>query len=90
MELISQIKELSVSYFDQIVEIRRHLHSYPELSFHESGTSSYIISLLKEWGIPYKSGYAKHGLVAWIDGTGTGLLAWLACGFLSNNSGKIR
>ena len=33
--MIEKIKEMAASAFDEIVEIRRHLHQYPELSFQE-------------------------------------------------------
>ncbi|MEI4768714.1 M20 family metallopeptidase [Psychrobacillus sp. FJAT-51614] len=39
---------------DEIVNIRRFLHQYPELSFKEFETSAYIQSLLEGWGIPYQ------------------------------------
>ena len=75
--MINQIKELSDLYFDQVVKIRRYFHSYPELSFRESGTSAYIISKLEEWGIPYKNGYAGYGIVGWIEGKNPGRVVGL-------------
>ena len=30
---VEKIKEMAASAFDEIVEIRRHLHQYPELSY---------------------------------------------------------
>ncbi|MFY0545636.1 M20 metallopeptidase family protein [Brevibacillus sp. H7] len=38
----------------RLIEIRRHLHRYPELSFQEFQTFEYIASCLKGWGIPYR------------------------------------
>jgi amidohydrolase len=40
---------------EQLFEIRRHLHRFPELSFQEVKTSQYIGSKLDEWGIPYRN-----------------------------------
>jgi amidohydrolase len=37
----------------KLIEIRRHLHKYPELSFQEYNTYEYITNVLKEWGIPF-------------------------------------
>lgn len=68
MAIEQKIKKLAKKYFKQVVDIRRHLHQYPELSFKEYETSKYIISLLNDWGIQYKSGIAENGVVAIIEG----------------------
>jgi amidohydrolase len=39
--------------FEQLVDIRRHLHQYPELSFREFQTCAYIEGILKSWDIPF-------------------------------------
>lgn len=38
---------------DQLADIRRHLHKYPELSFQEFRTCEYIASILEKWGISF-------------------------------------
>ena len=63
-----KIKILSKQYFQEIVDIRRHLHKYPELSFEEDKTSSYIKSILNNWGIEFTDNYARTGIVAIIRG----------------------
>lgn len=68
MTIEQKIKDLSKKYFKQIVDIRRHLHQYPELSFNEFETAKYIASLLKKWGVEYTSGIAKTGIVCLIKG----------------------
>ena len=65
---IQQIKEKADSIFKTVLEARRHIHQYPELSFNETETSKYICSLLDRSGIEYKSGYVKTGIVALIKG----------------------
>jgi amidohydrolase len=65
-----KIKELSRKYSSRILEIRRHLHAHPELSFKEYSTSAYIQSQLKEAGISFKNGYVETGVVALIEGPG--------------------
>ncbi len=40
--MIEQIKEMAANAFDEIVEIRRHLHQYPELSFQEYKSEAYV------------------------------------------------
>src|SRR5690606_31150564 len=64
--LSAEIKQL----FPKIVEIRRHLHRYPELSFQEYKTSAYVQKQLAELGIPFKV-VAGTGIVALIEGEQT-------------------
>jgi len=47
----------------RIVEIRRHLHQYPELSLHEHATSAFIAEQLDAEGISYRFGTGKRGLM---------------------------
>ena len=68
MELKQVIKKLSKENYQEVVEIRRHLHTYPELSFEEHETSKFIQSKLKEYGINFISGIAGTGVVALIKG----------------------
>ena len=49
---------------DAIIEIRRHLHRFPELSHDENQTSAYIAGLLEREGIAVTKGIAKTGLLA--------------------------
>jgi amidohydrolase len=46
---------------------RRHLHSHPELSFHEVETSAFVAGKLDELGLQYQR-MADNGLVALITG----------------------
>jgi hippurate hydrolase len=64
----NKIKELSKTYLEEIVTIRRHIHANPELSFEEKETSAFVTSKLDEIGIPYKLGYAEHGILGIIKG----------------------
>jgi amidohydrolase len=52
---------------ENLFEIRKHLHQYPELSFQEYETSRYIQSWLNQWGIPFKV-VCNTGVVADIFG----------------------
>ncbi len=67
-QVLQKIKSLSQQNFSEIIEIRRHLHAHPELSFEEYNTSNYIASKLKEYNIPFKQGIVKTGIVALIEG----------------------
>jgi amidohydrolase len=62
-----QILELSAGIFDGVVANRRHLHSHPELSFHELETSAFVAGKLEELGLEYCK-MADTGLVALIKG----------------------
>ncbi len=62
-----QIQELAKTIFDEVVATRRHLHSHPELSFHEVETSAFVAKRLDELGLTYQR-MADNGLVALIKG----------------------
>nr|NYE66756.1 amidohydrolase [Mucilaginibacter sp. E4BP6] len=62
-----KIQELAKTIFDDVVANRRHLHSHPELSFHEVETSAFIAKKLDELGLTYER-MADNGLVALIKG----------------------
>lgn len=62
-----QIQELSKNIFNEVVANRRHLHSHPELSFHEVETSAFVAGKLEEMGLEYHK-MADTGLVALIKG----------------------
>lgn len=48
----------------QIVELRRHLHAHPELSFHEFETAKLSAEKLAQLGYTVKTGVGKTGVVA--------------------------
>src|SRR3954463_2080609 len=66
--LRSKIQQAAKDHLSEFITIRRHLHSYPELSFEEYQTSDFIASRLKEYEIPFKQGMVKTGIVALIEG----------------------
>ncbi len=49
-----------------MIEIRRHLHRYPETSYDEYRTSEYIRSKLAELGIDSTTGHGGSGIIAFI------------------------
>lgn len=65
--MTSTIKQLSSEYFEEIKAIRRHLHQYPELSFQEVETSSFLKAKLKEWGITIDQEWVETGFTVVID-----------------------
>lgn len=66
--MIEKVKKLAQNYFHEVVELRRHIHQNPELSFQEFETSKYIQNKLSEWGIEFEIGYVKTGIVAYVKG----------------------
>lgn len=67
MELKLIIQEKAKSYAEKYIQIRRHLHAHPELSYQEYETSNFIKSQLTELGIKFNS-IATTGIVAIIEG----------------------
>ncbi|MEO5600075.1 MAG: amidohydrolase, partial [Cyclobacteriaceae bacterium] len=65
--LVEEIKQLSKNIHGNIVRCRRHLHAYPELSFREHQTSTFIKNQLDEIGIPWKP-VADTGVLAMVEG----------------------
>ena len=72
MELKEKIKQIAAGIYPEIIEIRRHIHAHPELSFNEFETSAYICKILDHWGIPFKKGIAGTGIVAVLEGKSSG------------------
>src|SRR5262245_16906087 len=66
--LKKEIQELSKQIHGDIIDLRRHLHTYPELSFQEHQTCAFIKTCLDKIGIPSKP-IANTGLVAIIEGS---------------------
>lgn len=52
----------------RLIEVRRHLHRYPELSEQEHATMLYLSQWLEELGIKHQKGVAGTGIVARIEG----------------------
>jgi len=68
MSIQQKIKALAKQNANEIIEIRRHLHQNPELSYHEYNTAKFIAEKLKAIGITPTEGIANTGLVALIEG----------------------
>ncbi|MCU0392603.1 MAG: M20 family metallopeptidase [Thermoflexibacter sp.] len=65
--MIDSIKSLAKEYANDIIAYRRHLHTYPELSFHEYNTAKFVAEQLKKLGLSAQP-LANTGLVALIEG----------------------
>ncbi len=67
MTLLQQIQSLAAAHAPACIDIRRHLHAHPELSYQEYNTSRFVQEKLTELGIPYQI-LATTGIVACIEG----------------------
>lgn len=63
-----QIKSLANQFANDVVQIRRHIHANPELSFQEFETANYVAKQLRAIGIEPLEGVAGTGLTALIKG----------------------
>ncbi len=65
--MIEKIQSLAKQYHTEFVQIRRHLHAHPELSYQEFETSAFVQQKLTEWGIPFEI-KAQTGVVGLLQG----------------------
>lgn len=65
--LKEKIKDLAAKYSDEFIEVRRHLHANPELSYQEFETSKFVQGKLNSFGIPFET-MAETGVVGLIKG----------------------
>lgn len=61
--MLEQIQTLARKLSPRLIEIRRHLHSYPELSGQEYETSAYVAGVLSSYGIKVTEGVGKTGVI---------------------------
>jgi len=66
--LKEKIKSLAQAYKQEVIDLRRHLHSHPELSFKEYETAAFVAEKLKEIGITEIESKANTGWSALIRG----------------------
>lgn len=53
---------------DELIQIRRHIHSYPEVAQHEIQTSAFVAQKLGELGIDFRANIGGYGILAVIKG----------------------
>jgi amidohydrolase len=68
MKLAATIQALAEKYYTETVALRRHLHQFPELSYHEFKTKTFISETLAAYGIPHRE-LANTGVLALIEST---------------------
>lgn len=65
--LIEEIRQLAMGIHSDVINVRRHLHANPELSFQEYKTSAFVKARLDELNISWQP-MADTGVVAFIKG----------------------
>lgn len=65
--LKNKIQSRAAELLHEFIQVRRHLHSHPELSYKEFETSKFIQSKLAEWNIPFEV-KATTGVAGLIEG----------------------
>ena len=70
--MIERIKQLAQQLHPEVVRLRRHLHTHPELSFQEKNTAAFIASQLKALGFEVREGLAGTGVIGVLKGRGEG------------------
>src|SRR5690625_1712920 len=66
--MLQKIYEMIEQNYDEMVDIRRFLHQYPEVSFHEYKTAEYIANYYEKLQIPYKTNIGGNGVIATLKG----------------------
>ncbi len=68
--MLSRIKDIAAKLSPRLIEIRRHIHSYPELSGQEYQTAAYVADILSSCGLYVQELVGKTGVVGELKGTG--------------------
>ena len=67
--MLTQIKDLATKLAPRLIEIRRHIHSHPELSGQESQTAAFVAGVLSSNGLYVQEGVGKTGVIGELQGT---------------------
>ncbi|PMB27126.1 hydrolase [Fischerella thermalis CCMEE 5205] len=68
--MLSRIKDLATTIAPRLIEIRRHIHSHPELSGQEYQTAAFVAGVLSSSGLHVQEGVGKTGVIGELQGTG--------------------
>jgi amidohydrolase len=69
--MLSRIKDLTATLAPRLIEIRRHLHSHPELSGQEYQTAAYVAGVLSSCGLQVQELVGKTGVIGELRGKET-------------------
>jgi len=68
--MLTHIKDLAIKLAPRLIEIRRHIHSHPELSGQEYQTAAFVAGVLSSTGVHVQEGIGKTGVIGELKGTG--------------------
>lgn len=68
IDMSREIDTAAARELPKVIEWRRHLHQYPELSNREVKTSKFVEDHLRDFGIEVRTGIAKTGVVGILKG----------------------
>lgn len=71
-DMSATINNSTTAVMPKVIEWRRHLHQYPELSNREFKTAKYVENHLRSLGLEVKTGVAKTGVVGILKGSQPG------------------
>ncbi|MFD2130112.1 M20 family metallopeptidase [Pseudogracilibacillus auburnensis] len=66
--MLKKIQQSIDNLYSEMVEIRRYLHQYPEVSFQEFKTAQYIADFYEKLNIPYERNVGGNGVIATLKG----------------------
>ncbi|MBD2775116.1 M20 family metallopeptidase [Iningainema tapete] len=66
--MLTRIKDLATKLAPRLIEIRRHIHSHPELSGEEYQTSAFVAGVLSSSGLHVQEGVGKTGVIGELPG----------------------
>jgi amidohydrolase len=66
--MLTRIKEIAETLKPRLIEIRRHLHSHPELSGQEYKTAAYVAGVLSSCGLAVQESVGKTGVIGELIG----------------------
>jgi amidohydrolase len=69
--MLTRIQELAEKLRDRLIEIRRHIHTHPELSAQEHKTAAFVAGVLSSSGVRVTETIGKTGVMAEVVGNGT-------------------
>ena len=67
--MLTKIKDLANTLAPRLVEIRRHIHSHPELSGQEHQTSAFVAGVLSANGLYVREGVGETGVIGELQGS---------------------
>jgi amidohydrolase len=67
--MLTRIKDIATTIAPRLVEIRRHIHSHPELSGQEYQTAAFVAGVLSSSGLHVVEGVGKTGVIGELHST---------------------